>query len=251
MTRFRGPFMRTIEREGPPGARGHAHDEKLRLLRTADLFRGLTDADMERVGQMTMMSQCVRGQTIYAPGETREALFLLKRGRVQIYRLSADGKKLILSSIEPGTVFGDMVLTGQRMFDGYAEAAEDSMLCVMSRHDVEALILEYPTVGVQLVQMLSARVRELEDRLEESSLRDVPSRVAAALVRIQAQQGGAVTMTHQELADIVGAHRETVTRTLGDFRDRGFIALQRSRIAIIAPDALRALSGHTGDNATA
>lgn len=248
MTRFFGPLARSVVRDGTrPGAR--LHDEKLRLLRAADIFRGLTDDDMERVGQMTVMSQCARGQTVYAPGETREALFLLKRGRVQIYRLSADGKKLVLSTVEPGTVFGDMTLTGQRMLDSYAEAAEDSMLCVMSQHDLEALILEYPTVGVQLVRLLSAHVRELEDRLEESSLRDVPSRVAAALVRIQAQQGGTVAMTHQELADIVGTHRETVTRTLGDFRDRGLIALQRSHIDIIDPEALRVLAGHSDGRA--
>lgn len=244
MTRFFSPFQRTVGRTRE-GTAPRQQDEKLRLLHAADLFHDLSDQDMDRVGGMTVMSECPRGQEVYAPDDTRETLFLLKRGRVQIYRLSADGKKLILSTIEPGTVFGDMSLTGQRMFDSYAEAVEDSVLCVMSRSDIEALILEYPTVGVQLVRLLSARMQELEDRLEESSLRDIPSRVAAALVRAHAQQGVTVAITHQELADVVGTHRETITRTLGDFRDRGLIALQRSHVEIVDLDALRALSGHS------
>ena len=251
MTRFTDPLRRLVPREI---RQTRPREEKLRLLRAADLFRGLSDDDMQRVGDMTVMSQCTRGQTLYTPGDAREALFLLKRGKIHIYRLGADGKKLVLSTVEPGTVFGEMALTGQRMLlDSYAEAAEDSVLCVMSRHDVEMLILEYPSVGVQLVQVLAARVRELEDRLEESSLRDVAARISAALVRLQAAHGATVTITHQELADIVGTHRETVTRALGDLRDRGAITLQRNQIQIVDLDALRELSGRGsvgGENAS-
>lgn len=241
------PVFRALQRTPTPAGMGlasaRAPEDKLRLLRAADLFRDLTDEDVEQVGHMTVMSHCERGQTIYAPDETGEALFLLKRGRVHIYRLGVDGKKLTLSTVEAGTVFGDMSLTGQRMFDGYAEAAEDSMLCVMSRHDVELLINQYPSIGVQLVRMLADQVRELEDRLEESSLRDVPSRVAAALARAAEQQGRDVATTHQELADLVGTHRETVTRTLGELRDRRLIALRRHHIEILDLEGLREVAG--------
>ena len=99
---------------------------------------------MQRIEQMTVMSQCARGQTVYAPGETREALLLLTRGRVEIYRLSEDGKRLLVSTVGPGMAFGDMALTGQRMHGGYAEAVEDCMICVMSRADVEALLDRTP-----------------------------------------------------------------------------------------------------------
>lgn len=224
-------------------ARTTATGEKLRLLRSTDLFHDLDDDQMEHVGQMATMSHCVRGQTIYTPGETNEALFLLKRGRVQIYRLGIDGKKLVIGTAGPGTLFGDMALTGQRMLDGYAEAEEDSTLCVMSRHDIESLIVEYPAVGVRLVRLLAERVRYLEQRLEESSLRDVAARVAASLVRAAEDSGPLVRTTHQQIADTVGSHRETVTRVLGDYRDRGWIALHRSSIEVLDIAALRAAAG--------
>jgi CRP/FNR family transcriptional regulator, cyclic AMP receptor protein len=246
MARFLGPFRRAAL--GGEAVAEAPETEKIRLLHASDVFEDLTGAEMERVGELTSMSECRRGDTIYSAGQSSETLFLLKRGRVQIYHLSAEGKKLVINTVEPGGLFGDMGLTGQsRLFDDYAEAVEVSTICAMKRGDIEAIILEFPSVGVRLVRILSSRLAELEQRLEESSLRGVTSRLAAALLRVQAQQRGTITITHQELADLVGAHRETVTRTLGDFRERGLIAVQRSRIEIIDFAELRALGGQPAD----
>lgn len=212
---------------------------KLGLLRDSDLFSGLDDRQMGHVEEMTVMTHAERGRLIYAQGETSEALFLLKRGKVHIYRISPDGRKLLTAVVEPGTLFGNMAFTGTTMQDGFAEAVEDSTLCVMSRHDIEELVQEYPSVGIRLLDTVSRRVRELEARLEEGLLRDMPSRVAAALLRLREHQGSdGVAITHQELADNLGTYRETVTHTLGDLQDRGLIALRRGCIEIVDSQAL-------------
>lgn len=208
-------------------------ETKLGLLRESDLFHGLSEDQMRRIDQMTTMIRCERGRIIYTPGQTGEALFLLKRGKVHIYRLSPEGKRIVTAVVGPGTLFGDMTFTGHAMRDSFAEAVEESAVCVMSRHDVEDLIFQYPSVAIRLVDALARRVRELEARLEESSLRDMQARVAAALLRLcNGQDTTWVTVTHQELADTIGTYRETVTRTLGDLRDRGYITLERHRIGI-------------------
>lgn len=223
-------------------ARGALTETKLGLLRVSDLFRDLSEEQMYRVEEMTVMMRSERGRIIYMPGQTGEALFLLKRGKVHIYRTSPDGKKLLIATVGPGMLFGDMALTGHTMLDGLAEAVEDSTLCVMSRHDVEELIRQYPSIGIRLVDMLAHRLRELEARLEESSLRDMSSRVAAALLRLRDNQGSdGITVTHQELADTIGTYRETVTRTLGELRDRGLIDLERHCIRIVDLARLREL----------
>lgn len=234
---------RDVDERGLAPERGGG---KLGMLRASDLFGGLDDQQMDRVEKMTVMTQCPRFRTIYTPGETGEALFLLKRGKVQIYRLAPDGKKLVLSNLGPGTLFGDMPFTGHRMLDSYAEASEDSTLCVMSRLDIETLIAEYPIIGVRLIGALGERVRELEERLEESSLRDMASRVASALVRAAERQGNVVGATHQEIADTIGTHRETVTRTLGELQDRGLLTLRRGRVEIDDLPRLREIASGFG-----
>lgn len=215
---------------------------KLGLLRASDLFSDLDDRQMGHVEKMTVMTHAERGRLIYSQGDTSEALFLLKRGKVHIYRVTPDGRKLLTAAVEPGTLFGNMAFTGTTMQDGFAEAVEDSTLCVMSRHDIEDLVREFPSVGIRLLDMVSRRVRELEARLEEGLLRDMPSRVAAALLRLREHQtGDEITITHQELADNLGTYRETVTHTLGDLQDRGLIALRRGRIEIRDAQALSVL----------
>ncbi len=221
------------------GAPADRPETKLGLLRSSDLFSDLSDQEMGQVEEMTVMTHCERGRLLYAQGDTAEALFLLKRGRVDIYRISPDGRKLLLAVIEPGTLFGNMAFTGTSMQDAFAEAVEQSTLCVMSRHDIEELVRQFPSVGIRLLDAVSRRVRELEVRLEEGLLRDMTSRVAAALLRLrQRQVSDEIAITHQELADNLGTYRETVTNTLGELQDKGVVNLQRGRIDIVDPRAL-------------
>lgn len=215
---------------------------KLGLLRAADIFQDLNDDQMDHVQRITVMTHCERGRRVYSPGERTEALFLLKKGRVNLYRITPEGKRLITAVAEPGTLFGNMAFTGSTMAENFAEAQEDSLICVMSRHDLERLIREYPSVGIRLLDNLSSRMRDLEDRLEEGLLRDMRSRVAAALLRLYEQhESHDVTITHQELADSLGTYRETVTSTLGLLQDQGAVRLHRGHIEIRDERALREL----------
>ena len=206
---------------GPPGkGRADASANKLGLLKASDIFGGLDDEQMEHVEKATVMTRCDRGRLIYTPDEVAEALFLLKKGKVNVYRLTPDGRKLITAVITPGTLFGNMAFTGSTLGESFAEATEDSLLCVMSRHDLENLITLYPVIGIRLLDILSSRARELEARLEEGLLRDMQSRVAAALLRLSEHQGSAeVRVTHRSLPT-APARTETVTHT-GRVPDNG------------------------------
>lgn len=215
---------------------------KLGLLRAADLFRDLDEGQMQHVEKITVMSHCERGRLVYSPGETAEVLFLLKQGRVQMYRITPEGKRLNTTVVEPGTLFGNMAFTGTTMAENFAEAQQDSILCVMSRHDLEHLMREYPSVALRLLDNLSRRMRDLEARLEEGLLRDMRSRVAAALLRLREQQeADGISVTHQELADSLGTYRETVSHTLGQLQEEGHVRLGRARIEILDESSLRGL----------
>jgi CRP-like cAMP-binding protein len=185
-----------------------------------------------------------RGQLVYMPGETNEALFLLKAGRVRIYRLSADGKKLVLTELAPETFFGDMPLAGQQMYGAFAEAVEDCTLCVLGQADLERLIQTRPKVAIRLLEVIGRRLVEAEAIIEEFAFKGVQARLASLLLRLRAEEGDELLgRTHQDLAEMIGTYRETVTQTLDELRRRGYVELGRKRIRITNSAGLEAIIG--------
>src|SRR6516162_1056803 len=198
-----------------------------------DLFCDLEPAAMAAFERQTEMRTCSKGQILYSQEDRAEVLFLLKRGRVQLYRLTPSGKRLELAVIEPGTFFGEMPFIGESLRHTFAEAAEDSLICVMSRADIERLMRQRSEVALRMIEVLSRRLALCEARLEEMAYRSVPARIAAVLLRLsQGQNGEVVSITHQELGDMIGALRESVTKVLDDFQREGLVELGRGRIIL-------------------
>ena len=222
--------------------------ERLRaqLLSENDLFRGLPAHDMAALAERLPMATSQRGQLIYAPGETGEVLFILKAGSVRLYRLAVDGRKLVLATLGPGTVFGEMSVLGQSMTDSFAEAVDECVVCLMSRIDIEQVMLEHPTVAVRMVQLLSSRLHEAENKLEQMAFAPVPERVARLLLTL-AQGNEVPGYSHQELADMIGTSRETVSRALVDLKIAGIIAIDRRCIQLLDAGALHAQAGELLD----
>ncbi len=216
---------------------------KAAFLSDTDIFRDLSSQELEELDRMTAMSTCRRGKVFYMPGQTGEVLFILKRGRVNLYRINPDGKKLVTSTIGAGTVFGEMSLVAQGMHDTFAEAAEECTLCVMSRSDVEHLLLSKPRVALRFMEMIAARLKDVESRMETVAFKSVPTRIATFLLQLADDETGRIEgVSHQDLADMVGTYRETVTRILNEFRTRGYIELGRLNVAILDQDALEAIA---------
>ena len=200
---------------------------------TMDIFCDLEPETMAAFEQQTEMRTCRKGQILYSQEDRAEVLFLLKRGRVQLYRLTPSGKRLELAVIEPGTFFGEMPFIGESLRHTFAEAAEDSLICVMSRRDIEGLMRKRSEVALRMIEVLGRRLALCEARLEEMAYRSVPARIAAVLVRLsQGHNGEVVSITHQELGDMIGALRESVTKVLDDFQREGLVELGRGRVIL-------------------
>jgi len=217
---------------------------KAYYLSSIDVFRDLPRSYVSRLAQTTRMITCPRGRTVYRAGESNEALFLLKTGRVQIARESGDGKRLISAVLGPHTFFGEMALVGQHFpQDSTAEAIEDALICVLSRKDLERLILQHPKVGLRFLEQLSARLLETEAVVQDFAFKGVPARLAGALLRLaDTTADGTIHASHQELADMIGAYRETATLTLDEFRKRGLVELGRRSIELLDRRALEQLA---------
>jgi CRP/FNR family cyclic AMP-dependent transcriptional regulator len=223
----------------------YSPEHKVRHLSMIDILRDLEQPTLEWLAAHTTMITARRGQLIYTPGETREGLFLLKAGSVRLYRLTADGKKLVLSTLEPHTVFGDMPLAGQQMYGAYAEALSDCTLCVLGRADLEKLIESKPLVAIRLLEIVGQRLVEAEGVIEDFAFKGVPARLATLLVRLSSRDGTDEVRgySHQELAEMIGSYRETVTVTLDDFKRRGLVAVGRRHIQILDRRGLERIAG--------
>ena len=219
-------------------------ESKLSLLCEADIFQGLSTADMQEIERMTTMTTARKGRIIYTPGSSGEVLFILKKGRVQLYRLAEDGRRLVTAILEAGSIFGEMPMLSQHMAGSTAEALDDCTVCVMSKHDVELLIASKPSVALNVVHFLANRNAELEERLERQAFQSVHERLAAMLLRLAEDSKEIKDVSHQQIGETIGASRETVTRALGDFRNQGLIEIGRSRLVILNRYGLEALA-HT------
>ena len=220
------------------------HSGKVGYLRLVDIFQDLSEDEIAEIDRTTTLTTARRGRIFYMPEDSSEVLFLLKQGRVQLYRISAEGKKLVIGTIGPGAVFGEMALIGQGMHNSFAEALEDCVLCVMSREQVERLLAAKPRVALRIFEALGRRLKDAEARLEEIGFRGIPARLASLLLQVADEQGGdtIVGFTHQDLSERIGTYRETTTQTLNGFRSQGLVEIGRKRIVILDRDGLRRLA---------
>ncbi len=218
--------------------------EKLCYLEAMDLFRGLTAAEVASLDSVMHHTTYKRGQLLYLPEEKREVLFLLKGGSVQLYRLSPEGKKLVIATLKPNTFFGEMSLVGQRMYDTFAEAKEDSTLCIMTRADVVRLLLMKPAIALNLLETLGKRFLEMETTLEDLAFKNVRARLASLLLRMAElrKDNKLPGVSHQDLADRMSALRETVTDVLAEFRTAGLVKLGWRKIVILNEEELRRIA---------
>ncbi len=218
------------------------------FLQSIDIFRDLSEEDLGRLAEILPKTNVARGHVVYHQDDQAEEVFLLESGRVRLSRLSPTGKRLEIALLSPGTFFGEMPLLGVHMRNAEAEAVEDCTLCVMRTVDVERVILNQPVVALRMLEILGKRLADAEVRLEDLAYRSVPARLCAVLLRLTTKSDGDVEgLTHQDLGDMVGAYRETVTKILDEFRDLGHLELGRRRIRILSRSALVALledSGH-------
>lgn len=221
--------------------------EKLWYLRHIDLFQDMTPQELHRLATRTTMRRYQRGKLIAHPDDPVDTIYLIKEGGVKLCRYSTGGRVQILALLERGNIFGEQALVGAPEAL-HGEAFDDTLVCVLRRQDFEELIRSKPEMALRVMKVLAERLRQAEEAVENLAFHDVPERVALLLMRLadiygEPHDGGrrlALRFTHQDLASMIGATRETVTSVLNRFRDEGMITVQDRHIVIRDLGRLRA-----------
>lgn len=225
--------------------------QKLWCLTEVDIFQDLSESELAGIAARAPMQTVAAGTVFYSPEQRTEVLFILKQGRVRIFRLSPEGKALTTAILHPGTIFGEMAIIGQRMHDHYAEALDPCVICLMSKEDVRQMLLSDPRIAARIAETLGNRLIEMEQRLSDVIFKSVPQRIASTLLAFDrteqtrqrwrlGRSRHEVRLTHEQLAEFVGTYRETVTKVLNELREQGLIALQRGKIVLLDIPALAA-----------
>jgi len=172
------------------------------------------------------------------------ALFLVASGRVQLYRTTREGRTYVVATLGQGSMFGEDSLLGVEGPDTHAVALEPCTVWTMPSKQALEISSTDAMFGFGLMQAMGQRVMEAENRLEQMAYSTISSRLAALLIELAAiDPKDVVYATHQELADMLGTWRETVSKTLQDFRRRGWVASGRRQLTLLDKDALQLEAG--------
>jgi CRP/FNR family cyclic AMP-dependent transcriptional regulator len=214
--------------------------EQVRLLSMVDIFGPLSPGEMEDLARRTPDTFLERGDVLYSPQDGAQRLFILKKGRVQVYEVGQSGEEITLSVVEGGSVFGEMALTGQSLEGLYVRALVPSTVVSLGRDDLEGLIMKKPEVGLRLVRDLAERLHASEARYAGIVGKDVPARLATLIVALVDSEGLVTNesyriptrYTHEQLASMIGCKRVAVTRAFSRLKEVGAVQLRERHIVV-------------------
>jgi CRP/FNR family transcriptional regulator, cyclic AMP receptor protein len=214
------------------------------------LFTALSTEERRGLAACLQRRQYVKRQIIFVKGDPGTSLYLIETGRVKIVLTSEEGKERVLSILGPHDFFGELALLDGEPRSADAVAQEACQLWLLQRADFLRYLETQPQVATKLLAVLSRRLRQTNQVVEEAAFLDVPARLARRLLELAGDQGqpgagGSVIATHltqTELAGMIGATRESVNKWLSYYEHQGLIHCQRGQIMVLRPQGLREYS---------
>lgn len=215
----------------------------LDFLATIPLLRPLPPAELRRFVDVTQERRYDRGSIIVSTGDPGDSLFIVRTGQVKVVLVARDGREVILRVLRQGDHFGELALIDGRPRSAHVIALENATLLVLRREDFRREVESSPAIVWALLTEFSRRLRDADGKIGGLVLLDVPGRIARLLVELVVE-GRSTTierqLTHQMIAQMIGASRETVSRALREFEEAGWIGVERRRITVRDRGALEA-----------
>jgi CRP-like cAMP-binding protein len=211
------------------------------FLATIPLFSGLQRDELQRFADLTRERSYPKGSVILFQDDPGDSLFVLRSGRVKVVLIGEDGREVILGVLEPGAHFGELALIDDQPRSAHVIAMEDANLLILRREDFRRRVEANPSVAWALLTELSRRLRRADVKIGGLVLLDVPGRIARLLLDLADEAGNDMIekpLTHQTIAQMIGASRETVSRAMKEFQDSGLITVERRKIAVGDREAL-------------
>lgn len=219
----------------------------INIFRKIPLFSSLKDEELEAIARVSVLKNCPKDTMLLIADEEGDSLFIIRNGRVKVVSFSESGKEVIFCILSEGDFFGDMSLLDGKPRSASVITIEDSSVYILRRTDFNNIIEKHPNIALKLLKELTSRLRKADSRIESLALLNVSGRVAGLLLQLAEESGkktpeGLVIHsrpTHQDLANMVGTTRETVTRILKQLESRNYISLSGKNVTILDPERLK------------
>ena len=208
--------------------------------RRVQLFSGLGSDEMSRITAHARSLRKTRGEFIYMPGDRADFVYILKNGRVKLSVLSESGKEIAIDIIQPGEIFGEFALVDESQRSNMTQAMDDVLMWVFSKHDFTKLLTSLPMLALSYIKLVGDRRRRMEKKLSDITSKPVSGRICELLHEVatssteveNVSSDHIVPLTHQDVASLIGAARQTTTTVLNDLERRGIIELGRGWIRV-------------------
>jgi len=211
------------------------------ILRRVPLFAGMADDDWSALAPRLTTVQISKGNVVFHEGDPGDCLFVVLEGKVKISRTAPDGRENLLAILGPGDLLGELSLFDAIDRTATATALTQLRLSQLDDIDFHAYISDRPAVATELLRVLARRLRDTNAAMADLVFTDVPGRVAKALLSLADRFGEETSdgvrvshdLTQEELAQLVGASRETVNKALSDFATRGWLRLEGKSVLLL------------------
>lgn len=198
------------------------------------IFASLSGEEKMDIAEVASTLSFEKGETIYKAGDEGNTLFVLDKGLVKIFRLSASGKEQVLRIVQPGEFMGELSLFSSLPLTDYAQALEKTIMCALQGERIKELMAKHPSIAFKVIDELSRRLEKAENRIEDISLSSVSSRVAGALLEFSKNMREfSLPMAKGDLASQLGMTKETLSRKLAALQEQNLIELIGQRKIII------------------
>lgn len=216
--------------------------KKIDTLQSTSLFKGLGEVESEAVGRLVIEKSYEKGETIFFEGDDADGFYIVGSGTVKVFKMNPSGKEHILHIFGPGEPLGEVPVFSNRPFPATAEAIVKSRMLYFSKKDFVSMIEQNPSIAMNMLAVLSMRLRQFTNQIENLSLKEVPARLAGYLLyTLDEQQNDSVIelpVSKGQLASLLGTIPETLSRIFSKMSDEGLIQVEGRTITILDRDGL-------------
>jgi CRP-like cAMP-binding protein len=216
---------------------------RIEALRAIPLFRELEEGDLGDIADLLIERKFLKDSTIFEEGVPGDYMYLIQEGQVKVTKMSDDGREKILEFLSDGDFVGEMALLDRQVRSASVKTTRPCVLLALSRQDFLGLVRRSPDISLELLRALSRRLRETDEQIRGLLFERVEGRTRRILARLardpipgQAGRLATQSMTHQQLADLVGTSRETITRVIKELKDEGWLIQSGKRYLVPADD---------------